>query len=155
MIHLNPKLSELVGSWLDDITDDKGDTERKKLMHSALREVANQWQVPYMTLQTQGHLDTATKKIKMGDVKLSKLIDEGGDGTVKDVLVLGEKITERLQQAYAIVSLMNLAAGETTINEWARKVIEEKIIQKKAEQGGQDMEKEEKEQYPPEEAKKE
>lgn len=154
MIHLDPKLSEFVSSWLDDITDDKGDNERKKFMHSSLREVANQWQMPWMKLQVDGSIETSKGRLMKEEVEVQKLIDEENNGVTKDVLVLGEKMAEKLQQAYSLVSKMNPVVGKNTINEWARKIIEEKIVMKKAEQGGRDMEREEAELYKAEEEKK-
>lgn len=147
MIHLKANLSELTNSWLDDLVIDKKEEqreqERKKLMHAALREVANQWQVPYMTLQSKGILEVGEKKIRKSEVKIFKLEnEEGGE------LVIGEKTVDRLEQAYSLIRLLNSSAFDKSINDWCREVIAEKITAKKAEQGNQDMEKEEKELYP-------
>jgi len=156
MIHLNPKLSDLVGSWLDDLVEDKKEEqreqERKKIMYATLRKVAGDMQVPYMNLQKDGTLlMTNGKVIKKEEVIISKLEDEvGGE------LVLGEKIIDKLQNAYALITKMNANVSEKTINNWARAVIEDGIISEKDKQGKEDMEKEEQAAYKeqPKEAKK-
>ena len=149
MIHLitKEKMSDLVKSWLQDATDAKGEYKEKEFCHAALREVANQWQVPMRTLLVNGYLKLSDgKKVNKEELKLFKLTDEvGGE------LVLGEVICMKLQDAYAIVRLINREVFDLSVNDWCRKVIEEKVIAKSSEVTNDLMLKEEKELYSEEE----
>ena len=139
MIHLKTNYSDLVQGWLDDDTDSKGESKQKEFAHTALREVANMWQIPYMKTQVDGFFEVNGRKVKSEEIKRAKLVDEQGGE-----LVLGEKMTEKLQDAYSLVRLVNPNVDGVNINDWCRKVIEERILTKKAEQTGQDLLKEEK-----------
>jgi len=129
MIHLKVKFDDIVMAWLQDVTDGK---DEMKFMFDALKEAAVQWLVPYMRLQTDKKLIIGDKTITPEQLKPVEMKDEEGGE-----LVLGDKIVINLQNAYSILKVVNPNLINMDINEWARKVIIEKLIEKKA-----DMEKE-------------
>ena len=136
MIHLKVELNEQVQSWLQDVCDGKDE----QFMFSALKEVVERWNVPYLKLQADGYLDLGNKTIHLDDVSHNaQVLKDEADGKI----VLGEKITEKIQGIYALIKTASSNIIISDINEWAKAVIIEKIIISKDEQDKKDLKSEE------------
>jgi hypothetical protein len=145
MFRIKLNVSEEVMSWLDDITDNKGETEMRRIMYKSLRDFVNKWQVPYMRMQTDGFLMIGGKKVKKEDLIVSKLSPYApvkGDSPLSSLL-LGDKLIEKLQQAYSVIKVGS--EGIKPIDEWVSQIITEAIIDERANQISSSLQQEESE----------